>query len=1407
MAPKNKSMTFTINVDVVTKANAKVNDYIKDLTELKATVGDRLSATFIDDTIKSIKSAQKEMMSFMKIINNPKLGAKERFAGIEGMSASYGKIMSNIQNADKRWIKEATKGNDVLLKQLDNMLAKQKELSVAKGKHTYAKNRIAEQEEYLASTGYSGGTTIKDLQALKSQIKKKELQLAQNQEKGTMDNGELEAEIKLLQEQAKAIDKIIAQRKRLKNVINKELTELSTAAGHKTTTSDPEEIQKRYDNEISRLTGMSEDPEQIVRTEEALKSFISTIQDTGYSSQWLDDELSLAFDNSQREAQELAETGQTLKQIFAQFGIGFSAAQIVRKFMDMGKAAYNFYKSLDKALNEIYIVSNLSSRAINDLTNNFIAMAEDTGMALDDVTRAATLFFQQGLNTDEVMKMTEVTAQFAKVAGIDATNAADKLTAAVNGYCLSAEDASLVADKFNKVAAASAADIDELSTAFSKAPAQANQAGVGMDNYLAYIATMVEATREAPENIGTSLKTIMSRMQQVKMSGTTEDGETDVNQVETALKSVGVALRDTNGELRDLEDVFDELGPKWQSLDRNTQAYLGTIIAGTRQQSRFITLMQNWDRVLDLSEQSANSAGQQALMHAKAMESIESKTQQLRVAIQELISNVASSDVFKGLITALTNLIKTFNQGQTPIKLVATAILLFRKQIMGTIGSVTKWFKVQMKWVNNFKKMDKVTGNDKGIKKFIKSFSLQKDQFKKNATEIENYNKYIDDLKQKQNELKNNKPDPSDAQAYAAWQEKLQKYGDEINHMKGLQNGLKQQNAELMNSYSNLASALMVAYTVFDGMSRSSNGIAKIAGSLLKVALALGIVIIAILGVKAAIDATGLSLQTLTQSNVIGLIIMAVAALGAIVADIVDACVTTSAEVKEAVANAKDSLEEFANAKTAEKGAKNLLKEYEELAGKVYRTAEEQERLNSLAQELGDSLELDVAEDKYGNLSVSIQDVEDKINALEAASAEARKKMIETELDSIEDVDNLFGNKVDEFYEEYVKGNRATLRNVMGDIDTGIETKDLQTSLENVEGLFTNLKNSIIDDTVEMRKAFGGLGDNWTLTQQIESMMASFNNADIGADQWNGLFRIMENLQGQVDEMTYEKTFNIVEAAVQRWGEAAGLTTEELEQMTKAVMASVYGNDNIHKVMTRDEEALAKADGSYYSKRAEEYDRQKKNNREKSRGNWSFWNPFYKDEYESQYEYYENMEHENKKEQKKYEQFVKLGKELEELKAQNLENTDAYNRKLEKYNQLRETYNFMTEKELELARKRQEILKGMNGEERDLYNETGVFDDANQDLFNKMVEDKAFNTINGALRQGGENRGSQAFTKYLLDLIDNTDDDKLREQAQNVLEGVLDGIEISGSMGWKQVHSTLVDITEDLRSINSIINE
>ena len=54
--------------------------------------------------------------------------------------------------------------------------------------------------------------------------------------------------------------------------------------------------------------------------------------------------------------------------------------------------------------------------------------------------------------------------------------------------------------------------------------------------------------------------------------------------------------------------------------------------------------MQNWDRVLDLSEQSANSAGQQALMHAKAMEGLDASINTLTNSWQKFLTTLTSSD-------------------------------------------------------------------------------------------------------------------------------------------------------------------------------------------------------------------------------------------------------------------------------------------------------------------------------------------------------------------------------------------------------------------------------------------------------------------------------------------------------------------------------------------------------------------------------------------------------------------------------------------------------------------------------------------------------------------------------------------------------------------------------------------
>jgi len=861
-------------------------------------------------------------------------------------------------------------------------------------------------------------------------------------------------------------------------------------------------------------------------------------------------------------AEKLAAAGSTINEIFSQFGLNFSVAAMLMKFRDLAVESFNFYKSLDSALNEIYVVSNLTSDAVNGLTADFLSMSKKTGMALDDVTRSATLFYQQGLNTEEVMEMTEVTSQFAKVAGIDATEAADKLTAAVNGYCLAAEDASLVADKFNKVAAASAADIDELSTAFSKAAAQANQAGVGMDNYLAYIATMVEATREAPENIGTSLKTIMSRMQQIKDAGTSEDGETDVNQVETALKSVGVALRGANGELRNLEDVFADLGPKWASLDRNTQAYLGTIIAGTRQQSRFITLMQNWDRVLDLADQSANSAGQQALMHAKAMDSITSKTQQLQVAWQEFVSNLTESDFLKDIIVGLTKLVDLFNDGNKPLALFSLGVVALGKKIKDLQPIINEKFG----WFFNAGK-DKRSGLGligelgQGGSAVSGMALTGKDMWNATKLKIEEIS-LNNQLKKVQGQLNENNAEERQNQLL---QEQLDletkiannKEKQEILDKKGLENKMKfKQSASAFGSgLSKLGMGLSIGGMMLGSTDANAGGIMTSAGS---VATTIG--------------------QFATGQWVTGLVSAAMS-IYQITQTIDNWDENIQKRIKESVSAIGDAVGEANNINTGIKATEDLLKNYDELSSKLYKTQEEQELLNNTVQQLGDTYGIDVLSDAYGNLSINIAEVNEQLEIQKDKRKEALSELREVERENVSKALKGLGNDttLGEVTNEIFSASAADYRSLLTGLEDGL-TAESRNVADNVAKAFnSNLKMSIVNKVRNNATDYvaEGLGDS---ILAIEEQL----NTSVSSRAWNDLYARIDFLEKNVNDMTYDEAQDYLSHFYDEWAERNSSIKENWDILVDSINNTVFENKTLIEFYDKVNELSAKASGDYW---------------------------------------------------------------------------------------------------------------------------------------------------------------------------------------------------------------------------------
>ena len=193
---------------------------------------------------------------------------------------------------------------------------------------------------------------------------------------------------------------------------------------------------------------------------------------------------------------------------------------------------------------------------------SYQALAKATGFTTTAIAEVATQYFRQGKTTREVMILTEAAAKSAKVASIDAKQAVDYLTTALNGFQLAAEKAIAVSDKFAALAATSATSYEELAISLSKVAAQANLAGMSINYTLGLLAKGIETTREPAESIGTALKTIVARMRELTDYGATLEDGMNLNNVEKQLAYINIQLRGQDGQLRSTEEVLDELGKR-----------------------------------------------------------------------------------------------------------------------------------------------------------------------------------------------------------------------------------------------------------------------------------------------------------------------------------------------------------------------------------------------------------------------------------------------------------------------------------------------------------------------------------------------------------------------------------------------------------------------------------------------------------------------------------------------------------------------------------------------------------------------------------------------------------------------------------------------------------------------------
>lgn len=400
------------------------------------------------------------------------------------------------------------------------------------------------------------------------------------------------------------------------------------------------------------------------------------------------------------------------------------SSSIINGFTGQIQQAYGFTKNLDRSLNDIRIVTGKSADEMERFAKQATKAAKDLGASTVDYTDASLIYYQQGLSDSDVKARTNTTLKAANVTGQSTSQVSEELTAVWNGYKIAADQTETAVDKLAAVAATSASDLEELSTGISKVASAANNMGVDLDQLTAMISTTISVTREAPETIGTTYKTIFSRMADLKMGGSDEEGVT-LGKVSGGLANYGINLLDETGELRNMGTVIEEVATKWDTWTKSQQTAVAELAAGNRQYSRFMALFDNWDMYEKALETSKNSGGTLEKQNEIYLDSMEAKLQQYSTSQEAIWNKMFKADAFKGFVEAGTVLNTFLGQfidsigggGAAITALGGIATKVFSKQIAESIQTTITNLKAARTETQNLNDQQKFLEKAKEITK------------------------------------------------------------------------------------------------------------------------------------------------------------------------------------------------------------------------------------------------------------------------------------------------------------------------------------------------------------------------------------------------------------------------------------------------------------------------------------------------------------------------------------------------------------------------------------------------------------------------------------------------------------------------------------------------------------------
>lgn len=309
-----------------------------------------------------------------------------------------------------------------------------------------------------------------------------------------------------------------------------------------------------------------------------------------------------------------------------------------------------------KTVNNFQGVTGASAAESQQMSAAARALGADTTMAgvtASEAAKAMTELAKAGFSVDQAISAARGTMQLATAAQVDAAQAAEIQSNAINAFGMSAQDAGRVADVLANAANASSADMPDLGLALQQVGGIAKGFGEDIEGTVAALGMLANAGVKGSD-AGTLLKTTLQSI--------TKQGEP----AQKAMEALGMSLynQDT-GQFVGFREMFRQLDEAKQRMSpEQFQAETNILFGSDAMRSAMLGSVAAFDKM----ESSIGRVGTAASMAEAQMrgwpgvvEGIENSAESLKLAFFDLFNTPAGQELGNKLVDGFAGVVDWVN--------------------------------------------------------------------------------------------------------------------------------------------------------------------------------------------------------------------------------------------------------------------------------------------------------------------------------------------------------------------------------------------------------------------------------------------------------------------------------------------------------------------------------------------------------------------------------------------------------------------------------------------------------------------------------------------------------------------------------------------------------------------------